>query len=109
MLGRLCPWGHTRQEGWALITPLPFSRDTVVLANTSKVGTRAGVGDKESGIPKPVSCRWGKGTPCLFLGTLPPLEPVCPSACSDGYRAGHCPSGVGSKGLGCKLQQGTLG
>lgn len=54
MLGRVCPWGCIRQEGRALITPLPLSRDTAALANASKVGTRAGVGDKESGIPKPV-------------------------------------------------------
>lgn len=47
-------------------TPALFQR------HTSKVGTRAGVGDKESGIPKPVSCRGRERHPMPLSGYSSP-------------------------------------
>lgn len=64
--------GSHKTGGMGTDHTLPFSRDTAVLANTSKVGTRAGVGDKESGIPKPVSCRGGERHPMPLSGYSSP-------------------------------------
>lgn len=73
---------------------------------------RAGVGDKENHgcLPQaPILVGGGKAPPWLFVDHSLPLCQWSPSACRDGDIAGDCPSGVGSKGLGCELQQGTQG